>query len=202
MKAEAMGLTLHRSVEDLDFHLWSIPPLLLRAIEISDTTAPKALMESVSRDISDRYPDLSGTGFLSNVAALSLLVSSEARSTRREIDPLCVQPSEVKRTKDKGKGRARPHFELDVESDGVATGSGRKPDVDNGASEYIRPPAPDDSNDFEEDVVLLEIDTTKRGGDVKVLVSRFHGFELHEGSIRRVTTDAKLNCEVVNCYIE
>lgn len=72
---ESMGLSLHRSVEELDFHMWSIPPLVLRAVELSETTTPKPLMEAVSRDMSERYPDFAGTGFLKNVAALSLLVS-------------------------------------------------------------------------------------------------------------------------------
>lgn len=70
-----MGTAVRMSVEDLDRHLWSIPPIVLRSIDLSVGTTPKSLMESVRQDISDRYPDFSGAGFLKNTEALSTLVS-------------------------------------------------------------------------------------------------------------------------------
>lgn len=63
----------------------------------------------------------------------------------------------------------------------------------------------DSAADEDDDVVLLEASEDTSSGvpqTVKVLVTRLHGYELHECSIRRVMHEKMLNCEVVNCYIE
>ncbi len=55
----------------------------------------------------------------------------------------------------------------------------------------------------EDDKARLDIEPMNAEENVKILVTRLHAFELREGSICRVENDAaKLNCEVVNCYIE
>lgn len=59
-----------------------------------------------------------------------------------------------------------------------------------------------ESEEFEEDVILLDTDVKKPGSNAKVLVTRLNGFDLHESSVHRVLTESRLNCEVVNCYIE
>lgn len=58
------------------------------------------------------------------------------------------------------------------------------------------------SETFEEDVIILNTDFKKPNSNAKVLVTRLHGFDLHEASVDRVLTESRLNCEVVNCYIE
>ena len=65
---------------------------------------------------------------------------------------------------------------------------------------------PDASDGLTHHDNMEEIDVRARDHEVisssKVFVTRLHGFDLHEGSIRLISKGFQLNCEVVNCYIE
>lgn len=69
-----MGVVEPKHIQDIDRLMWSIPRVVLRYVEVSDASSPKALMDAVSRDMSNRYPDMKVAGFLTHRDALELLV--------------------------------------------------------------------------------------------------------------------------------